>query len=102
MGVAHVQGQPRRASWGRVPLTSARGCRSEPRGSSGEHSAAIGVAAKWPIPGDNQRTGFSEVELVQKMIRRRRVTLEDHRDGGGAGGSGRRQRGGGGNARGCT
>jgi len=37
----------------------------QPRGSSGEHSAAIG--AKWDI-SNKQRIGFSEVELVQKMI----------------------------------
>eukprot|EP00873_Tetraselmis_striata_P025493 jgi/Tetstr1/445757/TSEL_033405.t1 len=37
----------------------------QPRGSSGEHTAAIG--AKWDI-SNKQRIGFSEVELVQKMI----------------------------------
>jgi creatine kinase len=37
----------------------------QPRGSSGEHSAAIG--AKWDI-SNKQRIGFSEVQLVQKMI----------------------------------
>jgi creatine kinase len=37
----------------------------QPRGSSGEHSAAVG--AKWDI-SNKQRIGFSEVELVQKMI----------------------------------
>jgi len=37
----------------------------QPRGSSGEHSAAVG--AKWDI-SNKQRLGFSEVELVQKMI----------------------------------
>ena len=37
----------------------------QPRGSSGEHSAAIG--GKWDI-SNKQRIGFSEVELVQKMI----------------------------------
>ena len=37
----------------------------QPRGSSGEHSAAVG--AKWDV-SNKQRIGFSEVELVQKMI----------------------------------
>merc|ERR1711937_747704 len=37
----------------------------QPRGSSGEHSAAIG--GKWDI-SNKQRIGFSEVQLVQKMI----------------------------------
>jgi len=37
----------------------------QPRGSAGEHSAAVG--AKWDI-SNKQRIGFSEVELVQKMI----------------------------------
>jgi len=37
----------------------------QPRGSSGEHSAAVG--AKWDI-SNKQRIGFTEVELVQKMI----------------------------------
>ena len=37
----------------------------QPRGSSGEHSAAVG--AKWDI-SNKQRIGFSEVQLVQKMI----------------------------------
>jgi creatine kinase len=37
----------------------------QPRGSSGEHSAAIG--AKFDV-SNKQRLGFSEVELVQKMI----------------------------------
>lgn len=37
----------------------------QPRGSSGEYSAAIG--AKWDV-SNMQRIGFSEVELVQKMI----------------------------------
>ena len=37
----------------------------QPRGSSGEHSAAIG--AKWDV-SNKQRIGFSEVQLVQKMI----------------------------------
>lgn len=37
----------------------------QPRGSSGEHSAAVG--AKWDI-SNKQRLGYSEVELVQKMI----------------------------------
>jgi creatine kinase len=37
----------------------------QPRGSSGEHSAAVG--AKWDI-SNKQRIGFSEVDLVQKMI----------------------------------
>jgi len=37
----------------------------QPRGSSGEHSAAVG--GKWDI-SNKQRIGFSEVELVQKMI----------------------------------
>lgn len=37
----------------------------QPRGSKGEHSAAEG--AKWDI-SNKQRIGFSEVELVQKLI----------------------------------
>merc|ERR1711871_987371 len=37
----------------------------QPRGSSGEHSAAIG--AKWDV-SNKQRIGFSGVQLVQKMI----------------------------------
>ena len=37
----------------------------QPRGSAGEHSAAVG--AKWDI-SNKQRIGFSEVQLVQKMI----------------------------------
>ena len=37
----------------------------QPRGSSGEHSEAVG--GKWDI-SNKQRIGFSEVELVQKMI----------------------------------
>ncbi|KAJ1491144.1 hypothetical protein T484DRAFT_3238545 [Baffinella frigidus] len=37
----------------------------QPRGSSGEHSEAVG--GKWDI-SNKQRLGFSEVELVQKMI----------------------------------
>ena len=37
----------------------------QPRGSSGEHSAAVG--GKWDI-SNKQRIGFSEVQLVQKMI----------------------------------
>jgi creatine kinase len=37
----------------------------QPRGSSGEHSAAVG--GKWDI-SNKQRIGFTEVELVQKMI----------------------------------
>ncbi len=37
----------------------------QPRGSAGEHSAAVG--AKFDI-SNKQRLGFSEVELVQKMI----------------------------------
>lgn len=37
----------------------------QPRGSAGEHSAAVG--AKWDI-SNKQRIGYSEVELVQKMI----------------------------------
>jgi len=37
----------------------------QPRGSNGEHSAAIG--AKFDV-SNKQRLGFSEVELVQKMI----------------------------------
>ena len=35
------------------------------RGSSGEHSAAVG--AKFDV-SNKQRLGFSEVQLVQKMI----------------------------------
>eukprot|EP00912_Choanoflagellata_sp_UC4_P001312 UC4_evm2s806 len=38
----------------------------QPRGSAGEHSAAVG--AKWDI-SNKQRLGFSEVDLVQKMIK---------------------------------
>eukprot|EP00494_Astrolonche_serrata_P024437 UN24695 len=37
----------------------------QPRGSAGEHSAAVG--AKWDI-SNKQRIGFSEVQLVQKLI----------------------------------
>jgi len=37
----------------------------QPRGSAGEHSAAEG--GKWDI-SNKQRIGFSEVQLVQKMI----------------------------------
>jgi len=37
----------------------------QPRGSAGEHSAAVG--GKWDI-SNKQRIGFSEVQLVQKMI----------------------------------
>merc|ERR1712150_53532 len=37
----------------------------QPRGSAGEHTAAVG--GKWDI-SNKQRIGFSEVELVQKMI----------------------------------
>jgi len=37
----------------------------QPRGSSGEYSAAVG--AKWDV-SNMQRIGFSEVQLVQKMI----------------------------------
>jgi len=37
----------------------------QPRGSSGEHSAAVG--AKFDV-SNKQRIGFSEVQLVQKMI----------------------------------
>jgi creatine kinase len=37
----------------------------QPRGSGGEHSAAVG--AKFDV-SNKQRLGFSEVELVQKMI----------------------------------
>jgi creatine kinase len=37
----------------------------QPRGSAGEHSAAVG--GKWDI-SNTQRIGFSEVQLVQKMI----------------------------------
>ena len=37
----------------------------QPRGSSGEHSEAVG--GKWDI-SNKQRLGFTEVELVQKMI----------------------------------
>ena len=37
----------------------------QPRGSSGEHSAAVG--AKWDI-SNKQRLGFSEVQLVQKLV----------------------------------
>ena len=37
----------------------------QPRGSAGEHSAAVG--GKWDI-SNKQRIGFTEVELVQKMI----------------------------------
>jgi len=37
----------------------------QPRGSAGEHSAAVG--GKWDV-SNKQRLGFSEVELVQKMV----------------------------------
>merc|ERR1712159_520250 len=37
----------------------------QPRGSAGEHSAAVG--GKWDV-SNKQRLGFTEVELVQKMI----------------------------------
>merc|ERR1719446_1087651 len=37
----------------------------QPRGSAGEHSAAVG--AKWDV-SNKQRIGFSEVQLVQKMV----------------------------------
>merc|ERR1712100_54556 len=37
----------------------------QPRGSAGEHSAAVG--GKWDV-SNKQRIGFSEVQLVQKMI----------------------------------
>merc|ERR1712046_401829 len=37
----------------------------QPRGSAGEHSAAVG--GKWDV-SNKQRLGFSEVQLVQKMI----------------------------------
>jgi len=37
----------------------------QPRGSAGEHSAAVG--AKWDV-SNKQRLGFTEVQLVQKMI----------------------------------
>ena len=37
----------------------------QPRGSAGEHSAAVG--AMWDI-SNKQRLGFTEVELVQKLI----------------------------------
>jgi len=37
----------------------------QPRGSAGEHSAAVG--GKFDV-SNKQRLGFSEVELVQKMI----------------------------------
>ena len=37
----------------------------QPRGSAGEHSAAVG--GKWDV-SNKQRIGFTEVELVQKMI----------------------------------
>ena len=57
----------------------------QPRGSSGEHSAAVG--AKWDI-SNKQRIGFSEVELVQKMIDgvTKLITLEQkmHAESGGA------------------
>ena len=37
----------------------------QPRGSNGEHSAAVG--GKFDV-SNKQRLGFSEVQLVQKMI----------------------------------
>ena len=37
----------------------------QPRGSSGEHTAAVG--GKWDI-SNKQRIGLPEVQLVQKMI----------------------------------
>merc|ERR1719183_2996041 len=55
----------------------------QPRGSSGEHSAAVG--AKWEI-SNKQRIGFSEVELVQKMIDgvKKLIALEEDMAGGAA------------------
>lgn len=55
----------------------------QPRGSSGEHSAAIG--GKWDI-SNKQRIGFSEVELVQKMIDgiTKIIAMEEELAGGGA------------------
>ena len=48
----------------------------QPRGSSGEHSAAVG--GKWDI-SNKQRIGFTEVQLVQKMIDgvKKLITLEE-------------------------
>jgi len=37
----------------------------QPRGSAGEHSAAVG--AKWDV-SNKQRIGFTEAQLVQKMV----------------------------------
>jgi creatine kinase len=61
----------------------------QPRGSSGEHSAAVG--AKWDI-SNKQRIGFTEVQLVQKMIDgvKKLIALEEEMAaaaGGGAGAS---------------
>jgi len=54
----------------------------QPRGSAGEHSAAVG--AKWDI-SNKQRIGFSEVQLVQKMIDgvAKLIALEEKLAGGG-------------------
>jgi len=59
----------------------------QPRGSSGEHSAAVG--AKWDI-SNKQRIGFSEVELVQKMIDgvSKLIEMEENLAKGGGGGGG--------------
>ncbi len=54
----------------------------QPRGSAGEHSAAVG--AKWDV-SNKQRIGFTEVQLVQKMIDgiKKLITLEEKLAGGG-------------------
>ena len=52
----------------------------QPRGSAGEHSAAEG--GKWDI-SNKQRLGFSEVELVTKMVNgvEKLIKCEDEGDG---------------------
>jgi len=54
----------------------------QPRGSAGEHSAAVG--AKWDV-SNKQRIGFSEVQLVQKMIDgiTSMIAIEEYLAGGG-------------------
>lgn len=53
-----------------------QGCKKldlQPRGSSGEHTAAVG--GKFDI-SNKQRIGFTEVQLVQKMINGVKVIIE--------------------------
>ena len=49
----------------RLKLTICAKLDLQPRGSAGEHSAAVG--GKWDI-SNKQRIGFSEARLVQKMV----------------------------------